>query len=259
MARSPVQPHQWEEMTWSEISDVLALNPVGLLPVGAIEAHGPHLPLNTDVIIARAFAARAAEMLYQAGIPTLILPPVSYTVSFVGACFPGTVPVQSDSLTKYLVDVLEHLITQDFRAICICNAHLEPAHVETLENVVQSLTDRSRVPIVFPDKRAPEWAQYLGEEFRRGSRHAGQYETSIVLAAAPESVRRPQLEELEPVWIDLPDALRSGARDFHEAGSEMGYFGDPATATVEHGKKLIEILGRMVHEAVMSAIAQSPR
>jgi creatinine amidohydrolase len=258
MGQSLRQPLTLEDMTWPEARDALALKPVGLLPIGAIEAHGPHLPLNTDIIIARAFAQRGAAILNRAGVPTLILPPVSYSVSFAGSCFPGTIPVTSESLAMYLTDVLEYVAGQGLRAICICNAHLEPRHVETLEHMVHSVANNAPIPVVFPDKRSPEWAKHLGDEFQRGARHAGQYETSIVLAAAPESVRRTHLEELEPVWIDLPEAIRSGARDFREAGSELGYFGDPAAASAEHGRQLIDELGRMVYEAVMSALAQSP-
>jgi creatinine amidohydrolase len=250
-------PPMLENMSWTEVRDLLSLRPVGLLPVGAIEAHGPHLPLNTDIIIAKATARRGAMMLRRAGLPSIVLPSISYTVSYVGDCFPGTIPVPSSSLSIYLEAVLESLIQQGFRALCLCNAHLEPGHVETLREVVDKISQSATIPIGFPDQRTPDWAQHLGDEFQRGARHAGQYETSIVMAEEPESVRRIALEELRPVWIDLPKALQSGARDFAEAGAELGYFGDPAAATPEHGELLLDQLGRMIMETVASALANS--
>lgn len=251
------QPPNIEELTWVEARDILALNPIGLLPVGAIEAHGPHLPLDTDVIIARGMAASAGAAIRLSGIPSAVLPPVSYSVSYAGACFPGTTPVTSDSLTSYLSDLLSHSAIQGYRTICVCNAHLEPAHFQAVAEAVARSSAAASIPIVLPDVRSDAWAARLGEEFQRGSRHAGRYETSIVMALRPDAVRRAFLEELDPVWIDLPAALRAGARDFAEAGAEQGYFGDPRSATPEYGHELLEALGEMVRDHVLEALAHA--
>jgi creatinine amidohydrolase len=251
-------PPLLEQLTWTEARELLALNPVGLLPIGAIEAHGPHLPLNTDVIIANGMARRGGAKLYESGFPSIILPAISYSVSFVGACFSGTTPVPIASFTSYLTGLLVSHAQQGYRAICICNAHLEPAHVSAVHSAVNVASGSSNTPVVFPDKRDPQWAQNLGEEFQRGSRHAGQYETSIILAESPGSVRRSALEELEPVWIDLPAALREGAENFAEAGAIHGYFGDPRSASPEFGEELLEHLGCMIRESVLRVLASRP-
>jgi creatinine amidohydrolase len=248
-----------ESMTWQEARDILSLRPVGLIPVGAIEAHGPHLPLDTDSIIARAMAHAGARFLRGSGLPAVVMPVVSYSVSFAGACFPGTTPVGPDAFTAYLGALLASSATQGYRALCICNAHLEPAHVDALTDAVNSARSRSSIPLVFPDQRIDERTPLLGDEFTRGSRHAGSYETSIVMAVAPHSVRRTELEELGPVWIDLPAALKRGARDFAEAGAELGYFGDPASATAEFGFELLNVLGAMIHEHVITSLADEPQ
>lgn len=244
-------------LTWVEARDILQLRPVGLLPIGAIEAHGPHLPLDTDAIIAQAMAATGGLAIRQSGIPALILPAVQYSVSFAGACFPGTMPVSSAALGAYLDDILRFHASQGYRAICICNAHLEPAHVEVVSRVATTATTHAGIPVIFPDQRQEPWASRLGDEFAAGSRHAGKYETSIVLAASPDSVRHTEMEELQPVWIDLPAALKAGARDFAEAGADQGYFGDPAAATEDHGLALLEILGEMIRERTMQALVSS--
>ncbi len=111
------------------------------------------------------------------------------------------------------------------------------------------------VPIAFPDKREQRWAVRLSEEFQRGARHAGSYETSLLLATSPEAVRVDALEDLPPLWIDLPAQLRAGARTFAEAGSPLGYFGDPARSSAEEGERLLAALAAMVREAVLEVLA----
>ncbi len=75
------------ELTWPEARDAFAAGAVAILPVGATEAHGPHLPLATDVHIAVGAADRTAALLASENMPALILPPLAYGVSFVGTSF----------------------------------------------------------------------------------------------------------------------------------------------------------------------------
>jgi creatinine amidohydrolase len=233
-------------------------HPVGLLPIGATEAHGPHLPLDTDVIIAQATAERAATRLGEIDIPALVLPPIGYTVSFVGTSFEGTTPVDPDPFEAYLTSVLVQHARQGYRAIVCCNAHLEPAHVERVTSSSLTATDRSGVPVLFPDQRIEPYVSLLSDEFRAGARHAGAYETSIVLAARPDVVRMDLLPTLEPVWIDLPAKLRGGARTFLEAGATLGYFGDPASSTVEEGHRMLDVLAEIVVMALRDAGVDLP-
>jgi creatinine amidohydrolase len=234
------------DLTWIEARDILAIRPIGLLPIGAIEAHGPHLPLDSDVIIATATAERAAQRLQQMGVPVVILPSISYSVSFVGTSFPGTTPVDPDPFEQYLTCVLSYHATQGYRAIVCCNAHLEPAHVERVTRACQTATGQTGVPVLFPDQRVEPYVNLLSEEFRAGARHAGGYETSIILAARPDAVRQELLPTLEPVWIDLPARLREGARTFAEAGATLGYFGDPTSSTAEEGHRMLDALAETV-------------
>ncbi len=244
-------------LTWQEAEAILRRGPVGLLPVGATEAHGPHLPLNTDVVIAREMARRGGALLAKNGFPVLVLPHIAYGVSFVGTCFGGTSPVDAPAFEHSLASLLSHAARTGYRAMCVCNAHLEPAHVAAIQRAAQTATRESGIPVIFPDKREERWAARLSDEFRRGARHAGGYETSLMLAAAPDSVRMDLARDLPPVWIDLPARLRDGARSFAEAGGTLGYFGEPAGATVEEGNRLFDALATIVRDAVREAMAQS--
>lgn len=239
-----------EDMTWPEARQYLAPDSVVLLPVGAIEAHGPHLPLETDVIIAEETAWRAARLLTARGDATVIAPTIAYGVSEVGACFPGTVPVPPGAVTAQVERVLIELARWGPRRLAVVNAHLEPAHIAAVGTGVERAIVASGATIAFPDQREPRWAAGLSEEFRRGARHAGGYETSLLLSQDPNAVRADLLPGLVPVWVDLPAKLRAGARTFAEAGGSDGYFGDPAAATAEEGERLFDALAAMIVAAL---------
>ena len=242
--------HHLADLTWPEAREALRPETVVLLPIGAIEAHGPHLPLDADVVIALATAEHAASALVARGEGVVILPPLSYGVSYVGTSFPGTTPVPASVITAQVASIVVEIARWGPRRFALVNAHLEPAHVAALEAGAAEAERTAGVRVAFADQREERWAAMLSEEFRRGARHAGAYETSILLAAAPERVRRDLLSGLPPVWIDLPERLRAGARTFAEAGGTDGYFGDPAQATAEEGERLLAALGEMVALAV---------
>ncbi len=93
MAENIVMP----EMTWTEVHEAMKDRPVALIPVGAVEAHGPHLPICTDTVIASEMAKRGAAKLKQRGVASLVLPPVYFTVADFGADFAGTLSLPPES------------------------------------------------------------------------------------------------------------------------------------------------------------------
>jgi creatinine amidohydrolase len=160
--------------------------------------------------------------------------------------FAGTSPVDPEPFENYLTSIITHYCRSGLRGLVICNAHLEPAHVERVHNASRAAHDATGIPIAAPDQRTEKFAALLSEEFRAGARHAGAYETSIVLATRPEAVRLDVMRALPPVWIDLPARLRAGAKTFADAGADQGYFGDPAMATAEEGYRLLSALAEMI-------------
>ena len=234
--------------TWSELHDLLNQSkPCALiLPVGSTEAHGPHLPLSTDVIIAEEVAARAARTLESRGESALTLPPLAYSVTDFSEGFAGSVSLRAETATALARDILLSLIKQGFMRIAIANAHLEPAHIATLRAACEAIKTETGVEIAFPDVTRRRWAQMLTEEFQSGACHAGQYESSLVLSARPELVREEIRLTLEPKLISLSQAIRAGARGFIEIGGDQAYFGNPAAATAEEGNRIFDILAGMI-------------
>ena len=92
-------------MTWEEARDVAGPGSAAILPVGAIEAHGPHLPLETNVIIAQAMARAGAARLTARGFRVVILPPLSYTAASFAEGFAGTLSLRPETVTATVVDI----------------------------------------------------------------------------------------------------------------------------------------------------------
>src|SRR5881392_1291356 len=243
------------QLTWEEVRDLDRAKAVAILPVGAVEAHGPHLPLATDVIIAETMARAAAARLATQGYDAVLLPPLAYTAAEFAAGFPGTVSLQPATVTALLLDVARSLTRHGLHVLAVANAHLDPAHVTALEAAVAQHQRENGSRIVFPDVTKRHWALRLTEEFRSGACHAGRYESSVVLAARPDLVREGIRQALPANPRSLATAIRSGQKSFEEAGGPTGYFGYPADASAEEGAHTIDALGSILEEAVLARLA----
>ncbi len=241
---------KFQNLTWKDARDRVA-GSVVILPVGSTEAHGPHLPLATDVIISEEMSRRAAARLAQNGIEAFVLPPLAYSVTDFSADFPGTISIRKETATALIRDICLSLYGQGARLVVIANSHLEPEHIASINDAITQVEGETGRRVAFPDKRRRKWAMTLTEEFRRGDCHAGSYETSLVLAARPELVREDARRALEPVKISIAEKIRDGAHTFNEAGGREAYFGDPASASTEEGEASYEALSNMLVSAVM--------
>jgi creatinine amidohydrolase len=235
------------EMTWTEVDQVMKDRPVALLPVGATEAHGPHLPLSTDTVIATELARRGAAKLKEKGITALVLPPVGFSVAEFGAEFAGTISIPADTAAALVRDV-SIVAGKRFRAVAVVNLHLEPAHIEALKKGVEE-AKAAGASVCFTDFTKKRWAEQLGAAFQAGD-HAGAFETSLMMAAAPGMVRERERISLAPMEGLMP-ALKKGAKTFLEAGGEDAYFGDPTAATAEEGEGLFETMSEVLSLSVM--------
>ncbi|MCE2398938.1 MAG: creatininase family protein [Gemmatimonadetes bacterium] len=245
---------EWGGATWQELAE-LGLGPgrertgvVALLPVGAVEAHGPHLPLETDVVIAEAAARAAVPGIASLGLRPAVLPALPYTAAPFAAGFAGTISLRRATVAALLADVAASLQGQGGGALVVVNAHLDPDHLGSIRDAVGAHS--GPMPFIHPDLTERRWALRLGDEFRSGACHAGRYESSIVMAAAPELVRDEARRQLPENPASLSRAIGEGKRTFEEAGVTDAYCGAPAAATREEGEATIAELGRIVVETV---------
>ena len=212
---------------------------VYLLPLGAVEPHGPHAPLVTDTLISLGICHRAAERL-EGEIPVLVLPPVHYGVTRYAGAFPGTVSIGEDTLRSLVTEIAESVGT-----LVLVNNHFEPEQVETLRS--------TGLPLLELTRRAN--AERLTDEFRSGSCHAGRYETSLVLADRPELVHADRMTTLEERHVDMPAAIRAGQTDFLAMGMEQAYCGAPAESTADEGRRTFETLTDLLVELIREVAA----
>jgi creatinine amidohydrolase len=245
---------QLADMTWKEVAGLDFERAVALLPIGAVEAHGPHLPLATDGILAEAMAGAAAGRLEDRGWTAVALPTFPYTAAPFAQAFPGTLSLRPETVTALLADLARALRVSGFRFLGLANAHLDPAHLGSLHAGAEAAR-AAGLAVAFPDLTRKPWALRLGAEFKSGACHAGCYEGSVVLAARPDLVRNPIRLRLPPNPASLSAAIRAGKASFAEAGGPEAYFGDPAAATAAEGEETIAIFGEILAEAVFEALA----
>ncbi len=228
---------------------------IALVPIGSTEPHGPHLGLGTDVIISAAACLRACELLDKRGtMLAVIAPAISYGVTDCATGFAGAVSIPASVLTAYITAVVDGLLASGIRHVCLVNNHLEPAHDAAVRAVIEGRD--KKVSYACPLEK--KWARTLSAEFKSGACHAGRYETSIVMAAAPELVTEALRARLHPVPISLSEKLKAGVTTFDAMGMELAYAGDPASASIEEGDLMIQRLGEMVVGEILESLGIKP-
>jgi creatinine amidohydrolase len=251
-----VAVHFLSALAWPEVRDMACARTIAVLPVGAIEAHGPHLPLATDVVIAEAMAREGAARLSEQGFEVLVLPALPFASAPFAAGFAGTLDVDAHAVVTLVAGIARSLARHGVRVTAIANAHFDPAHVGALRRVHATMSGGEDGLLVLPDLTRRRWAARLTDEFRSGACHGGRYEGSIVLAERPDWVKTGVMRGLAANAHSLVDADRAGRHTFEEAGGAQAYFGWPADATAEEGREIVRVLGDILAEAVVAAMQQ---
>lgn len=250
-------PSDLAKLSWPDAKALISRGCAAILPIGATEAHGPHLPLDTDVTIALGMARRAAAKLRARGQACVVLPPVSYSVTDFAASFSGSMSLPAEAAEAHLTAILAAAAQNGFQPLAVANGHLEPAHIGSIKAAVAAVEASSGRPIAFPDVTRRRLAERLTDEFRSGACHAGRYESSLVMADDPAAVKDDVRQGLPPVEISLVDAMVAGQNDFEAAGGSQAYFGWPADASVAEGQATFDVLSDLLVEALLDAAEKS--
>lgn len=229
--------------------------PVLLLPVGAVEPHGPHAPLGTDGLISAGMCARAAERLADdREVRVAILPPLPYGVTRYAAAFPGAVSVSEETLHALVVDICVSLSAQAMDKAVIVNNHFEPEHLQALYRAADTVAERTghRPGLLDLTRRAN--AERLTAEFQAAECHAGRYETSLVLADRPELVDAGRMHTLPYLPVNMAEAIGAGQHDFVTMGMTEAYCGAPAEATAAEGQATFDVLTDLLVEEIRATV-----
>ena len=205
-----------------------------MVPLGSLEQHGPHLPLDTDTRIAVAVASRACAG--RAGVG--LAPPVAIGASGEHADFPGTLSVGTAALTTLLIELGRHA-SLHWPAMLLVNGH--GGNAPAITSAREQLRAEGQTCLV--------WHAGLPG----GDAHAGRTETSLMLALAPEDVRTAAAAagETRPLAEIMPLLRTSGVR----AVSPNGVLGDPAGASAAEGERLLGALAAGLSQTLDKLLA----
>jgi creatinine amidohydrolase len=239
-----------ERLTFPQVERLAARTDLALLPVGPPEAHGPHLPVGTDLIAARELCERAAHKLAARDIECLMAPPLPYCLADVASPFPGTITVRADIVAALVADICRGLARSGFRRTLIVSGHAEQENMAALQAGIDEASNSgasARVSRWYADA-LPTLLHLLEEQHPEHDIHAGEWETALVLLRTPELVDKAALDALPPNWDtrEISERRAAGARTFLELGAPEAYAGDPRRATPATGEKLYAALGKFV-------------
>ena len=205
-------------LPWPDIAALDKQHGVVILPVGAVEQHGPHLPTITDALLVTGVLAATLDALPE-HVAAWALPPLNYGKSNEHDHFPGTISLSASTLSTVLHDIADSVARAGFRRLAFFNGHggnnviLEAAARDI--RAATGLMTFCLQPALYVD---PPFA--ISDDERRFGFHAGELETSLVLAIQPE-------------LVDMARAVRHIAR-FPNTGTPLNYFGAASTAWLSH-------------------------
>jgi len=238
-------PRDWTDIHWPDLAGGGCERWIAVLPLAATEQHGPHLPLGTDIMIARAYLARVRELVPET-MPVTFLPIQTIGISTEHGDYPGTLTLPTDVALKTWFAIGEGVARAGLKKLVMVTSH--GGNSAAMSLVAQDLRARHGLLVVttgWPRLSAAERI-FSAQEVNHGV-HGGAVETSIMLARAGEQVRREAIADFHPIGATMakdyrrlstrrPAPLAWQAQDLHRSGAA----GDATLGSAEHGERLIE-------------------
>ena len=245
------------DLSGPEVIEQISARSIFVQPLGAIEQHGPHLPLSTDSVVATAVAEAVVDQ-YGDEVDAWLLPTLEYTKSNEHAWSPGTIWLSVTTLLAVLDDIARCVATTPAKRLVFLNGHGGNSALANVANreirLKHGLMTFLAHPGVPPDQGGVSPASELGMGV-----HGGTDETSIMLHLAPELVRMELAKRRVPEKIALNQYVRFGGRvSFGWLSNDFfpdGYIGDPTAATAELGATLFQGAVRGFGEALREIAA----
>lgn len=244
----------YEHHTWPELGEMAKRQPVVVLPVGSVEDHGPHLPLDTDNFLIWSICEAAAQ---RAEGDMLLMPLISYGFETHHMDFPGTIDIRAEHLLHFVLDITKSVARHGFKRILIADGH--GSNMPILDLVArQTILETASLcgTFIWPSLAAKKIAE-LRESGRGGMAHACELETSVYLYLDKKRVQFDKAKKeigmpaSEFIWMDLLEGSPVLLMDQWSRFSKSATSGDPTLATEEKG--------RIVFEAVVEAFVRLVR
>jgi creatinine amidohydrolase len=242
---------RWEELTGDLFPQVTAaVQGVCLLPLSCIERHAHHLPTGTDMFIGRELCRRAAEI-----EPAIVFPDYIFTQILEARHYPGTIAIEPDLIVRLLDNVCREIARNGLNKIILVNAHGGNDHLIHFFAQIQLASRRDYVVYVAEPPLAPkDEATIEGQWQSTVDGHAGESETSGILAIRPDLVRKDALRaDGEGMPLGRLKALRDLGIDvgvWWYADHPTHYCGDGTLATTEKGERMLEARARALAQVI---------
>lgn len=229
------------ELTWPEAQQRLREVDLALLPVGAIEQHGPHLPLDTDAYDADCLCREVAA--YCSDPKPIVLPLIPYGVSYHHDDFAGTISIGPETLSRFVYEVGMAAARHGVTKLVIVNGH--GGNVPALQFAAQLINRDAHIfTCVDSGETSDTDVEALAET--RNDVHAGEIETSTSLANRPDFVQMDKAEKFVPSfsshYLDFSSKRSVDWNARTEKISPTGVLGDPTRASREKGKKMWRLM-----------------
>jgi creatinine amidohydrolase/Fe(II)-dependent formamide hydrolase-like protein len=235
------RPYIMGELTWPTARERLAEVDLALLPVGSIEQHGPHLPLDTDAFDAEYLAHQVAA---ECSDPKpLVLPLIPYGVSYHHDDFDGTISVSPDTLSRMVYEVGMNLARQGIKKLVIVNGH--GGNAPALKFAAQNINRDAHIFTTVETGESSD-ADVIAISETRGDVHSGEIETSTALATRPHLVRMEEARRFVPRFSShyLDFSSKRSVEWYARTAriSPSGVMGDPTRASVEKGRRMWAVM-----------------
>ena len=239
-----VPARDWTDINWTGVDARAAAHWIAVLPLAATEQHGPHLPLETDVLIGEAYLARVRELL-PATLPVSFLPIQKIGISTEHIDFPGTQTISTEAALKGWMALGENVAHRGLKKLVIVTSHGGNSAAMTL--VAQDLRAyHGLLAVTTSWSRLSAAEQFFPAEEVRHGIHGGAVETSIMLARHRDQVRQEAIADFRPSSIAMEASYRRltqrpapfawQAQDLHPSGA----IGNATLATAEKGERLVD-------------------
>jgi creatinine amidohydrolase len=239
------QIHFWK-LSWQEVERLDRENTLIIIPTGAIEQHGPHLPIDTDIFNSVTISEEVARTFLSNDKSVLLAPPIWWGTSPHHLGFPGTLSLRANTMSSIVADLISSLLPHGFFRFLILNGHGGNAGILTA--TVSQMNEKLgiSIPVLSYWTMIKETLIAIGESPIGGMGHACEMETSLMLHLRPELVHM----ELAVKEIPVEFTTRSSI-DFRAGGpvgipldfkrdSEHGVMGDPTVASAEKGARIFK-------------------
>ncbi|MDX1982079.1 MAG: creatininase family protein [Bryobacteraceae bacterium] len=233
----------YQHYTWPELGEVAKKQPVVVLPIGSVEDHGPHLPLDVDNFLIWSICEAAAQ---RAEGDILLMPIIPYGFETHHMDFHGTIDIHMEHLLHFVLDVTRSVAHHGFRRILIADGH--GSNMPILDLVARRTileTEALCAAFIWPQLAIPE-IRRIRESGRGGMSHACELETSVYLhldasrVQFDKAVKEQEMPASDFIWSDLIDGGPIRMMDYWTCFSKSGVNGDPTLATAEKGRVIFE-------------------